>query len=170
MLGISRWPVNVMLFEERSNGSYTVKKTKARRNQKKNCYELKGVGKMPQIKKKHLTANNWLFVYSTGPDEYTPMSMKGAEIEAIPADIRDWQTVREMRSKEEWKKTWWKEWAPYIAVGAMGLLLGIGVWLSFEKIVALQSIGADLLPKATEALEANTKTMESVLRILEKIR
>ncbi len=170
MLGITRWPVKVGIFEERSNGGYRFSMTKARRNQKKNCYELKKGGEMPQIKKQHLSPNNWLMLYSTGPGEFTPMNVKGAEIEAIPSDIRDWQMVREMRSKEEWKKAWWKEWAPYIAMGAMGLLFGIGIWLSFEKIIALQSIGADLLPKATDALKANTETMEAVLRILERVR
>jgi len=168
MFPFSRFPVKVIIFEERADRSRIIE-DRGRRIEKGGefFYQLKRMKlKTRAIPYKYLRTDDrgrtYLFLYSDSPNSYEPMEITHANpanpsFKVIDEDMRLWMTMQTRKAYERFhKKSLIEKLMPIIMVAATGVVVAMIIYAGVGKMAEMSaSLGsmAESLSTAANAFK-----------------
>lgn len=157
-----RWPINVKIFQKRAGGSWQVKETKAERLKKKDgkiTYRLKNGKSIPPIKYENLLNDNTLLLQQDQEGSYAPMKVSEGEIKGIDVNVKNWAIEDAKEDLDLWKDPgFFAKYGHFIATAGVLITIGVMIYISLEKIIELNQVGAQALQHLKQIMETKVQT------------
>jgi len=150
-------------------------------------YILKNGKTIPPVLYKYITNDNYLFLFQDKTENFAVMDMKKpessglededivdtndienpihpvsfeeAKITGIDTNVKNWAINSLKKDREKWMQdTFWEKYGHFIAPAVLLIAASIMIYISLEKIIALDQISTNAVNKLAEILKQKVAT------------
>ena len=160
LFNFNKWLVKATIINKRADGGYNVESDKLRRITKKDGKEewrrRRGNEAIPPVLYDYLSNNNHVFLVKDKNGQYgrATVDVNEDSIKGLPTDITNWI----IDSKEEGRKlyenpSFFAKYGNFIMATGILIAIGVMIYISLDKIIELNQIGAGALENVKMLLE-----------------
>jgi hypothetical protein len=153
------YPIKLIIFSERASGGYSVEFDGARRQLNNDGTEIyvtkKSPHRIPPVAYKQLSSNNVLVLKKTEAGRLAPMkvNIRDGNIKGVDADVSNWAINSAQKRLRQWQHpSFFNKYGNFIMTAGSLMVIGILIFITLDKILELQQIGAGATAALAEAI------------------
>ena len=164
LFNFNKWPVTLVVYNERAYGGFNVEIDKVRRLTKRSGEEewrrRKNNQLIPPIFYKDLANNNvvTLFADRTGNYGRMDVNVTSGTIKGINTDVTNWAIYQQIKRRRQFENpSFFAKYGHFIATAAVLISVGVMIYISLDKIIELNAVGANALTHLKDIMEQNCR-------------